>query len=191
MVSRGTFLDTFVTKPFFDPEDGRFSSWKQTFLESTGKTGLTTWGSKLACGHSKGSKKWFSPSLARVLAHAKVKNPFLTLKMADSALENKHFLNLQEKQAWGHSKGSKNGFCPSGGGRGGGGPWKVKNYFWPWKQQANLPLLILSTAPCFGFWVYGPKQVLKWIELHFWTLFPQSQVLILRIADSALEIIHF
>ena len=37
-----------VTKPIFDPEDGRFSSYKQTFSESTGKTGLTTWGSKQA-----------------------------------------------------------------------------------------------------------------------------------------------
>ena len=53
----------FPTKLVFDPEDGRFRIWKQTFSESTQKTGLMTWGSKLACGHSKGSKKRLSPSM--------------------------------------------------------------------------------------------------------------------------------
>ena len=46
-----------------------------------------------------GVQKMVFPLPGGVLAHAKVKNPFLTLKLADSALENKHFLNLQEKLA--------------------------------------------------------------------------------------------
>ena len=60
-ITRGTFLAIFLTKPIFDPEDDWFRSWKQTFSESTQKTGLMTWGSKLACGHSKGSKNGFGP----------------------------------------------------------------------------------------------------------------------------------
>ena len=81
----------------FDPEDGRFSSWKHTFSESTGKTGLMTWGSNTTYSLRKGSKnhlfcKW------RELAPQKIhpENGNLTLKMGDSALENKHFLNPEE-----------------------------------------------------------------------------------------------
>ncbi len=93
------FWTLFFTNPSFDPEDGRFSSWKHTFSESTRQTGLATWGSKLACGHSKGSKKRLFPSVGGFWPMKRSQNPFLTLKMADSALENIHFLNLQEKLA--------------------------------------------------------------------------------------------
>ena len=98
-VYSGTFLAIFTAKPIFDPEDDRFSSWKQTFSESTQKTGLMTWGSKLACGHSKGSKKRLSPSMGGSGPWKSQKKTLLTLKMIDSALENKHFLNLHKKLA--------------------------------------------------------------------------------------------
>ena len=71
-----------VTKPNFDPEDGWFSSWKQTFSESTGKTGLTTWGSKQAWGHSKGSKNGFCPPGVGGWGTMKSQKLLLTLKTA-------------------------------------------------------------------------------------------------------------
>ncbi len=154
----------FFTKPSFDPEDGWFGSWKPTFLESTRKTGLATWGSKLACGHSKGSKKWFSPPCGGVLAHDKVTKPILDPEDGRFSSWKQTFFESTRKTglttwgselARGHSKGSKNGFCPP---VGGGEPWKVKNDFWPWKQWGNLPLLILSTGLALVFEFMAPKQ---------------------------------
>jgi hypothetical protein len=77
------------TKTDFDPEDGRFSPYEQTFSESTRKTGLMTWarGVKTILRPLQGVQKRISPFCGGVGSYKTPEKPILTLKIVDSALQ--------------------------------------------------------------------------------------------------------
>ena len=85
-------------------------------------------------------------------------NPFLTLKMIDSALANEHQLILRKKtvlasrgseQAQYHCKGSKNDFPSVRGGS------AHKTHFWPWRWE--IQILQTDTS-----WFYAKNWLSTW-----------------------------
>ncbi len=90
---------TKLQKKHFSPLRWSIQHLKKTFSEFTQRNWLNDMGIKTILRPLQGVQKRFSPVLGGLGPFKVQEKPILTLKMVDSALENKHFLNLHKTLA--------------------------------------------------------------------------------------------